>query len=897
MDNFYKYFDPFQKGLPNRPNWGIDKPAATLAYLSATLLMLIIGTTGAFAQSSPGCLAPRPTNWLRADYGVTLNGSNVSSWQDYGTALKNATQGTAINQPAFGATTTNFNPGFTFNGGSQFLNADFTSIYNGQYAIFMSGVYDCATGDRNSIGSVSNAANAGLQFRIYDNSSGGNNPFTDLYECIINSGSYFSQNAAGPGITNGGITGNNCGCFGFSHLTYGGLTTSGLDLELIRSGATTGTLHDATVTTPISGTATNYIGRHLTSNYFAGTINEIITFDRQLNATEIDQVLSYLAVKYGRMFPRNYLSGTGTTIWDRTLNTGFNNDVAGIGREDCQDLYQKQSISEFNTQNYVIMGNGNTITASNLANTSTFTNGAYLLWGDNRGADSYTAINSGTQIWDKVWRVQETNTVGSVRVAVPQSSVPLPSGFTNMYLLVTPGNTSVPYASLIKVPVTSTTLFGLPYWVADYDFTTGQYFTFGVENCVAGTNAPALSATTISITCPTVTVDLSSLTASNQPSGTVLEFHTATPVSSANLISAPSAYDPSTATSTVYAVFYDAAVGCYSPTTAVTVNTDVPCITDPAPQTALTLEAKSGDAATELSPTGGTTSYVYTNGSGDPLCVQPVAATAGYLPNSSNLTINSSTGAYTYTAPATPGVYYFCVKVCDSSNPARCKVAAYTVTVTCRAGTTAPTLSETTITNTCPTQTVDLSSITASNKPAGTDLTFHTGTPASNANKISNPSAYIPTGCTVYAAFNDGPGNCYSPTTAISVNLTLCVGAGTINCAKTQIYSAPTVGTAQQLVLVVELNITTLGSFPVSVSGSGFSAVAGYPNLVATATGTKQYSIPVNYDGSALGTLTFTIGSAGSCSVDLTTVAPKNGICNIISLDNCTPVQASPILK
>ena len=53
----------------------------------------------------------------------------------------------------------------------------------------------------------------------------------------------------------------------------------------------------------------------------------------------------------------------------------------------------------------------------------------------------------------------------------------------------------------------------------------------------------------------------------------------------------------------------------------------------------------------------------------------------------------------------------------------------------CSAGTTAPTLSTTTKSNTCPASTVDLSTITASNLPSGTSLTWHSGTPATTANK------------------------------------------------------------------------------------------------------------------------------------------------------------------
>lgn len=197
--------------------------------------------------------------------------------------------------------------------------------------------------------------------------------------------------------------------------------------------------------------------------------------------------------------------------------------------------------------------------------------------------------------------------------------------------------------------------------------------------CAGGTNAPSLSATTKSNVCPATKADLTTLTASNQPANTVLSFHSGTPAKPSNKILTPN----SVTAGTYYAAFYDAANLCYSTATTsvtVTVNscTGPISVQTPPIQDADLSEAKTGNAATELTPSGGTTPYSYTNGSNDVLCVAPSGATA--LPAGSNLTINNLTGAYTYTAPATAGTYYFCVKVCDTTllTP-QCNVSTYTV--------------------------------------------------------------------------------------------------------------------------------------------------------------------------------------------------------------------------
>lgn len=98
------------------------------------------------------------------------------------------------------------------------------------------------------------------------------------------------------------------------------------------------------------------------------------------------------------------------------------------------------------------------------------------------------------------------------------------------------------------------------------------------------------------------------------------------------------------------------------------------------------------------------------------------------------------------------------------------------VALTCNAGTTAPTLSAVTKANTCPATTVDLTTITASNTPAGATLTWHTGTPATTANKITG--TVVAAGA-YYAAFFNATNGCYSgtlgaATTAVTATVSNC---------------------------------------------------------------------------------------------------------------------------
>ena len=157
------------------------------------------------------------------------------------------------------------------------------------------------------------------------------------------------------------------------------------------------------------------------------------------------------------------------------------------------------------------------------------------------------------------------------------------------------------------------------------------------------------------------------------------------------------------------------------------------------------------------------------------------AATA----NINSLLTSTSTGilwytnnAHTGTAYATPtaavaGTYYGFYNSSGCYTPASVSVSVTGVCITCNAGTTAPTLSANTKANTCPASTVDLSTITASNTPANTTLTWFSSATASAGTQLGSITS-LASG-TYYAAFYDAANACYSPTTAVAVTVTSCL--------------------------------------------------------------------------------------------------------------------------
>jgi len=109
-------------------------------------------------------------------------------------------------------------------------------------------------------------------------------------------------------------------------------------------------------------------------------------------------------------------------------------------------------------------------------------------------------------------------------------------------------------------------------------------------------------------------------------------------------------------------------------------------------------------------------------------------------------------------------------------------IKALGVGIGCSAGTSAPTLSASTKSNVCPATTADLTTITASNLPVGSVISWHTDTLATATNKVPTPSA-VAAG-NYFAVFYDSTAACFagSPagaaTSKAKVNITICDADG-----------------------------------------------------------------------------------------------------------------------
>jgi len=143
-----------------------------------------------------------------------------------------------------------------------------------------------------------------------------------------------------------------------------------------------------------------YDGSGITSNHWKGDIAEVIIFNRFLSTTEMNQVHSYLNVRYGINIP------VANHIYFN--HAGYPENIAGLGKDTDQNLNQINSQSE----------ETGAIVRINVP--SNLDEDEYLVWGNDRAAT--TVIGSevpgtATQRITREWRVSETGDVGTVSVS------------------------------------------------------------------------------------------------------------------------------------------------------------------------------------------------------------------------------------------------------------------------------------------------------------------------------------------------------------------------------------------------------------------------------------------------------------------------------------------------
>lgn len=428
--------------------------------------------TLAFKTVAPGGISDNLKFWVKADYGIILNGNGVRQWNDMSGFNLYLNQERASNQPQYKTNSQNFNPSVQFVATSShfFQRNQFFDMFDSAYSFYLVGFN--SAGERTFI-NVNQTGGTSINSGIIIESTGSN------------SLRFLHRNPVG---LNGGddlVAPANLSETKSSIMSF--FRNRTIKHELWVNG-TYNIWITPTNPTFAAGVATDMtVGRRDSVNlkYMNGEIAEIIIFGTENENNRI-RVESYLATKYGISLNDGngeIYTSSDTTIkyWHNSNNIGYNHDIFGIGLDEISTLNQKQSRSinpDAFFSVFLLTSIGDSLPATNLMNTNLFeADKSFLMFGNNNADHTLwtRSVSSPFRVKyriARIWKFQKTGIINNLVITVNPSDLPSNTGPLPICMLVsnTPDMTNAAVYPMTKVGAT---------WRVFYNFSEGSYITFG----------------------------------------------------------------------------------------------------------------------------------------------------------------------------------------------------------------------------------------------------------------------------------------------------------------------------------------------------------------------------------------------------------------------------------
>jgi hypothetical protein len=378
--------------------------------------------------------------WLKADVGITLNGSSVAAWGDQSSQHNDFTQSDTIRQPTYVASGINGLPAvqFTIPGSPTYTNTQKLMLVKStqpQTAVIVntttggSGIWGLTNPDNVTISDV--GIRGGWAY------PGNGNDFT---------------NPAGSTLkVNGGNTSTRPS--GTPHIVAANRSSS-------------------TTFSPATGLGDYFVyDSSQLPRAWAGSIGEVVVYNRALNSAEQTVLENSLSAKYGITLDTangavDYYAG------DTAGNGSYTSDVFGIGRINAASQLTTAGAAGFGIE-----------AAAPLAD------GAFVMAGHKVASNSRVTANAPTGLarWNRAWYVDKTN-AADVRAGFDSANAGLTAaagntGFTLLYSSTATG-TFAPVAATATVSGTQVA-FNLP----DAQLADG-YYTLGEAAPITGRTGP-----------------------------------------------------------------------------------------------------------------------------------------------------------------------------------------------------------------------------------------------------------------------------------------------------------------------------------------------------------------------------------------------------------------------
>lgn len=428
--------------------------------------------------SSPGGVgASNLSIWFKAETIGQSDNTDVYGWNSLGASAITATAPCAarpVYRTGLASAATNlvanFNPYVTFNGTTRYL----------AYETARLNLFDASAGGA-----------GGSVFTVFQ---GGGKGRTYFGHRSLTTNSRIDGKADSLIFADGGSAGTS-NAMQFNHGTR-------VNIAAVKGKANGYTLNDwnGTSQTLVNHSADNdYLTIGVRKNnggtfdrYYDGSVSEVMVFNSILSNTQMHQVRSYLATKYGVTLSNNansagldertYLASNGTTAyWDFAANSGYHNNVTIIGRDDATGLDQRRSIS---TDADAGSNTGNAMV--DIDNAGAFSSDkSFLAIGHNGtvipnpgGADFIDVPATIQSRLKRFWKFQKTGTGVANNVSVRFDMTGFaPLTGSNLRLLVS-NSTSFAGATIIAGA------YAAPYFTASLPTTGGVYFTVASTNSV-----------------------------------------------------------------------------------------------------------------------------------------------------------------------------------------------------------------------------------------------------------------------------------------------------------------------------------------------------------------------------------------------------------------------------
>jgi hypothetical protein len=435
---------------------------------------------------APGGVTSALKFWLKADSNISAVADNVAitNWSDQTTGSTKSALAKFAKEPKFknnAADNVNFNPTVYFNGSNTMSGLQ--GFYNQEMFIVVrptatitsaTNAQDIYCGDDVTVNKNSQDVTG---FQMGNTSSRHNNEIL----------AYNQAANTAYGIAEISTTKSYSGVNIFNPRK----STTGR-MEILCNGSKLATSEVATSTYKDINNSRYWLGRsEFFDASFEGDILEIINYGTKNSDFDRNKIETYLAIKYGITLgingvSQNYIDSSGNIIY--VSGTGFNYNIAGIGRDDQSNLNQKQSKTEV-TSNDITIGL-ESIYETNSANPNVFEGDkSFLVWGSNNGtlgAQLPVLVDMSAEIpglstevtftsIGRTWKVEETGgDIPTVKISIPSTmltSTITPPGDFLMFISDSPIFSPTAEYRIMK--------FNGSNLETTYDFDGTTYITFG----------------------------------------------------------------------------------------------------------------------------------------------------------------------------------------------------------------------------------------------------------------------------------------------------------------------------------------------------------------------------------------------------------------------------------